>query len=89
MTLYISSKHLFPVMISQTSLTHTESLQRSRYSKNNGSILDTMLSIPDRASPEQDICNSSHGFVQWVLEETGVTRPLPVKKTCCIIVRLD
>lgn len=69
-------------MISQASLANTKSLQRSRYSNDNGSIIDTMLSIPGSATPEQDIYDPSHGFVQWVLEKTGISRPLPVKKTC-------
>jgi hypothetical protein len=60
-------------MISQASLANTESLQRSRYTKDNGSILDTILGIPGRASPEQQIRDSGHGFVHWVLEESRIS----------------
>lgn len=59
-------------MISQASLANAESLQRSRYTKDNGSINDTLLSIPGRASPEYDIHDPSHGLVQWILEETWI-----------------
>lgn len=66
---------------SEASLANAKGLQCSRKPNYNGIIIDAMLEIPDRASPKQEIGDASHAFIQWVLKEAGVARPLPMEET--------
>lgn len=78
-SLHNAKIELFNQVEPALSLDDGPALQHSTEPNNGGSIADAMLSIPGRAGPEKDIHETSHGFVQWVLEETRVAGPLPVK----------
>lgn len=67
---------------SKNLLQNSTTLQRRRQPNGDRIVLDPMLGIPSRASPQQDIDNARHGLVQRVVQEGGVAGPLVVEDSC-------